>query len=284
MRRQRSLTTILVLPITLGTVFVAEGLLTFLGPRGWFNQTLLIIGIIDNPIKLIATTTGVACIAAYHRFSFAFPLTLSYITGIDPRSNRQPPRLERPRQRFLRVFLPPLVPGLAVTFCLAFVQAFAVFPSLQLSARAGGLTPRHLDTAYQAAFEQYDHSLCLGDRAHHGRRRIGCSAGCPRRTLILLPPRRRHERLTMIRDQGLTSRIWRFAIWALATLFVPQSPGGHRRRRRQFLRDTMARHLAAGRLTTKWYFSAWKEFQLSSVVLVTFETSSPSSSSPAFSA
>ncbi len=38
MRRQRLLTTILVLPITLGTVFVADGLLTFLGPRGWFNR------------------------------------------------------------------------------------------------------------------------------------------------------------------------------------------------------------------------------------------------------
>ena len=33
MRRQRLLTTILVIPITLGTVMVAEGLLTYLGPR-----------------------------------------------------------------------------------------------------------------------------------------------------------------------------------------------------------------------------------------------------------
>ena len=39
MRRQRLLTTILVLPITLGTVLVAEGLLNYLGPQGWFNRT-----------------------------------------------------------------------------------------------------------------------------------------------------------------------------------------------------------------------------------------------------
>ena len=39
--RQRLLTTILVLPITLGTVLVAEGLLNYLGPQGWFNRTLL---------------------------------------------------------------------------------------------------------------------------------------------------------------------------------------------------------------------------------------------------
>ncbi|MFP3570285.1 ABC transporter permease, partial [Paraburkholderia sp. SIMBA_030] len=59
MRRQRLLTTILVLPITLGTVFVADGLLTFLGPRGWFNQTLLLIGILDAPVKLTNNYWGV---------------------------------------------------------------------------------------------------------------------------------------------------------------------------------------------------------------------------------
>ena len=60
MRRQRLLTTILVLPITLGTVFVADGLLTFLGPRGWFNQTLLLIGILDAPVKLTNNYWGAA--------------------------------------------------------------------------------------------------------------------------------------------------------------------------------------------------------------------------------
>ena len=59
MKRQRLLTTILVLPITLGTVFVADGLLTFLGPRGWFNQSLMLIGILDAPVSS-PTTTG-AC-------------------------------------------------------------------------------------------------------------------------------------------------------------------------------------------------------------------------------
>ena len=41
MQRQRWLTTLLVLPITLGTVLVAEGLLNYLGPQGWLNRTLI---------------------------------------------------------------------------------------------------------------------------------------------------------------------------------------------------------------------------------------------------
>src|SRR3954463_11476025 len=46
MRRQRLLTTILVVPITLGTVLVAEGLLNYLGPQGWFIRTLVKLGLI----------------------------------------------------------------------------------------------------------------------------------------------------------------------------------------------------------------------------------------------
>ena len=46
MERQRLLTTILVLPLTLGTVLVAEGLLNNLGPQGWFSRILILIGLI----------------------------------------------------------------------------------------------------------------------------------------------------------------------------------------------------------------------------------------------
>jgi putative spermidine/putrescine transport system permease protein len=160
MQRQRLLTTILVLPITLGTVFVADGLLTFLGPRGWFNHTLLLLGILDNPVKLTNNYWGVFASLLITGFPFAFLLTLSYITGIDPAIEQAAATLGAgPRRRFFRVFLPLLVPGLAVTFCLAFVQAFAVFPSAVLLGAPAGPTRVISIAAYQAAFEQYDHSL-----------------------------------------------------------------------------------------------------------------------------
>ncbi|KQV80054.1 ABC transporter permease subunit [Rhizobium sp. Root1220] len=75
----------------------------------------------------------------------------------------------------------------------------------------------------------------------------------------------------MIRDQGLTSKIWRLAIWALATLFVLNLLAVIAAVVvNSFATRWLGTWLPAG-WTTKWYFSAWKEFQLSSVVLVTFE-------------
>ena len=62
-------------------------------------------------------------------------------------------------QRFRTIFLPLLVPGLAITFCLSFVQAFAVFPSAVLLGAPAGPTRVISIAAYQAAFERYDYSM-----------------------------------------------------------------------------------------------------------------------------
>ncbi|KTR05572.1 ABC transporter permease [Aureimonas ureilytica] len=160
MRRQRLLTTLLVLPITLGTVLVAEGLLNFLGPQGWFNRTLIFIGLLDTPIRLTNNYWGVFASLLITGFPFAFLLTLSYVSGIDPAIEQAAATLgANARRRFTRVFLPLLVPGLAVTFCLAFVQAFAVFPSAVLLGAPAGATRVISIAAYSAAFEEYNHSL-----------------------------------------------------------------------------------------------------------------------------
>jgi putative spermidine/putrescine transport system permease protein len=160
MRRQRLLTTILVIPITLGTVMVAEGLLTYLGPRGWLNRVLLEFGLTDSPIRLVHNYWGVMLSLVITGFPFTFLLTLSYVTGIDPALEQAGAVLgARPRERFRRILLPLLAPGLAITLALAFVQAFTVFPSAILLGAPAGPTRVISIVAYQAAFEQYDYSL-----------------------------------------------------------------------------------------------------------------------------
>jgi putative spermidine/putrescine transport system permease protein len=160
MGNQRLLTAVLVLPITLGTVLVAEGLLNYLGPQGWFNRTLLFLHIIDKPIRLVHNYWGVFASLLISGFPFTFLLTLSYVTGIDPALEQAAATLgARASQRFRTVFLPLLAPGLAITFCLSFVQAFSVFPSAVLLGDPAGSTRVISIAAYQAAFEKYDYPM-----------------------------------------------------------------------------------------------------------------------------
>ena len=160
LRHQRLLTAILVIPITLGTVLVAEGLLSYLGPRGWVNRVLLGVGLIDSPVRLLHNYWGVFLSLVITGFPFTFLLTLSYVTGIDPSLENAGAMLgARARERFNRILLPLLVPGLTITLALSFVQAFSVFPSAILLGAPAGPTRVISIAAYQAAFEQYDYSM-----------------------------------------------------------------------------------------------------------------------------
>lgn len=160
LKRQRLLTTLLVIPITLGTVLVAEGLLNYLGPQGWFNRTLMTFGLISTPIKLLHNYWGVMLSLVITGFPFTFLLTLSYLTGIDPALEQAGATLGAgPWERFKNILFPLLLPGLAITFCLSFVQAFSVFPSAVLLGAPAGPTRVISIAAYQAAFEEYDYSM-----------------------------------------------------------------------------------------------------------------------------
>lgn len=158
-RYQRWVTTILVVPMTLGTVLIAEGMLTYFGPKGWLSQFLQLLYIYDGPIKLTHNYTGVVISLIISGFPFAFLLILSYVTGIDPVLARAAATLgANPWNQFRHIYLPLLLPGLAITFCLVFVQAFSVFPSAVLVGNPSGATRVISIAAYEAAFEDYDYS------------------------------------------------------------------------------------------------------------------------------
>ena len=157
--RQRLLTTLMLVPATLGVVLVAEGMLNYLGPRGWLNRALIAAGITTQPLALIHNYWGVFISLFITGFPFTFLLTLSYLGGIDPALERAGAMLgARAGMRFRRILLPLLLPGLTITFALAFVYAFSVFPSAILVGAPDGATRVISIAAYEAAFEDFDYS------------------------------------------------------------------------------------------------------------------------------
>ena len=159
-RGKRLLVGMLVMPVTLGTVLIAKGLLTLLGARGWVNRALLELGLVHDPVRFVNNYWGVLLTLVITGFPFAFLLTLSYLGGIDPMLERAAATLGAgPRQRFWRITFPLLLPGLAITFILTFVLAFAVFPSAVLVGEPAGETRVISIVAYRAAYEQFDASM-----------------------------------------------------------------------------------------------------------------------------
>jgi putative spermidine/putrescine transport system permease protein len=156
---ERTITTILVLPISLGVIFLSEGILGFYGTNGWLNQILIGAGIIEEPLELTHNFTGVILSLFMQNFPFCFLMLLGYISGIDPSLESSARMLGAgPWTIFRRVMLPLIAPGLIIAFALVFVMSFAVFPSAVMLGQPAGLTRTISIAAYQQAFEQYDMS------------------------------------------------------------------------------------------------------------------------------
>ena len=128
--------------------------------RAGSSQFLQFFHLYEGAIRLTHNYTGVLISLVISGFPFAFLLILSYITGIDPGLARAAATLGAdPKAQFRHIYLPLLAPGLAMCFCLAFVQAFSVFPSAVLLGSPAGPTRVISIAAYEAAFEVYDYSL-----------------------------------------------------------------------------------------------------------------------------
>jgi len=156
---ERTITTILVLPVSLGIILLAVGIQGFYGTRGWFNQLLLATGLIAEPLRLTNNYVGVMLSLFMQQFPFCFLMLLGYISGIDPSLENSARTLgARPWRVFTRVMLPLIAPGLVIAFALVFVMSFAVFPSAILLGQPAGATRTIAIAAYQQAFEYYDMS------------------------------------------------------------------------------------------------------------------------------
>lgn len=159
-RYRRVITTLLILPVTLGTVLVAQGLIRYLGPQGWFNQTLIALGLVDDPLQLTNNYAGVFAALIIAGFPLALLIVLGHASGIDPDVEKAAATLGAgPVTRFWRVTFPLMLPGVSIAFMLAFVAAFAVFPSAVLVGNPSGETRVISIAAAQAAREQFDYPM-----------------------------------------------------------------------------------------------------------------------------
>jgi putative spermidine/putrescine transport system permease protein len=153
---ERFTTALLILPITLGTVMVSQGMITYFSPTGWFNKVLLTLGIIHDPLILLRNVLAVQISLFIQGFPFTFLLILGYMSAINPDLERASRMLGAGAwTTFWRVIFPLSLPGIAIAFCLNFVANFSVFPSANLVGEPTHATHVIAVEAYNQAFNNF---------------------------------------------------------------------------------------------------------------------------------
>jgi len=160
LKYEKLITFFLIIPITLGTVLVAEGMLTFYGPKGWFSQLVTAPGLLAAYPKLVHNSAGVIISLFIQGFPFAFLMLLGYTSGINPDLEKAAMMLGATRfQTFRKIMFPLMAPGIAIAFCLNFVMSFSVFPSAVMLGQPSGPTRVIAYAAYQWAYEKYNTNM-----------------------------------------------------------------------------------------------------------------------------
>jgi putative spermidine/putrescine transport system permease protein len=160
MKHEKIITFFLIVPITLGTVLIAQGMLTFMGPHGWINQFLMLLHIIKVPLQLTHNALGVEISLLLSGFPFAFLMLLGYTSGINPDLEKAAQMLGASKSKiFWKVMFPLMVPGIAIAFCLNFVMAFSVYPSAILLGAPSGPTRVISISAWEWAFEKFNYNM-----------------------------------------------------------------------------------------------------------------------------
>ena len=150
-RFERLITICLILPMTLGTVLVAQAMQAYFGPIGWFNQIVRTLLHISAPLPLLHNWLGVEIALFILGFPFVFLMIVGYMSAISPDLERASRMLGASSwQTFWRVIFPLSLPGIAVAFCLNFVSNFGVFPTAELVGDPSGATRVLSIAAYDA--------------------------------------------------------------------------------------------------------------------------------------
>jgi putative spermidine/putrescine transport system permease protein len=158
---ERIITILLILPITLGTVMVAQSMLTYFNPRGWFDRVLVLVlgwvGIHIEAPSILHTQLAVDIALFLMGFPFVFLLILGYMSAINPDLERASRMLGASNwTTFWRVNFPLALPGIAVAFSLNFVANFGVFPTAVIVGDPTGSSNVIAYQAYYQAFVNYN--------------------------------------------------------------------------------------------------------------------------------
>lgn len=144
--------TLIIFPLTLGSLIIAGGMTNFFRAGGWFNMILMNLGIIDEPLKILYTYWGTFISVVIGGTPFLFSGFLPICESIDPNLEIAAKTLgANGFKTFMKVFLPLAMPALLSIVSLNMVLNMATYPSAVLVGDPAGTT-RVLAVA---AFEEF---------------------------------------------------------------------------------------------------------------------------------
>ncbi len=146
-----SILIIAITPLFLGEVVRTYSWIIVLGSSGFLNSLLLAMGVIDTPLRLMFTQTGVVLALVHVTMPIMVLMLATGLSHVDPAYEKAATSLGAgPIRAFLTVTLPLSLPGIVASLTTAFAWTFSAFATPQLI--GGGKVSTIATLVYQLGF------------------------------------------------------------------------------------------------------------------------------------
>jgi putative spermidine/putrescine transport system permease protein len=146
-----SILIIVITPLFLGEVVRTYSWIIVLGSSGFLNSLLLALGLIDTPLHLMFTQTGVVLALVHVTLPIMVLMLATGLSHIDPAYEKAATSLGAgPIRAFLTITLPLSLPGIVASLTTAFAWTFSAFATPQLI--GGGKVSTVATLVYQLGF------------------------------------------------------------------------------------------------------------------------------------
>lgn len=145
-------------PLFLGEIVRTYSWIIVLGNRGFLNSFLMQLGLIDQPLALMFTTTGVVIALVHFTLPIVVVMLAAALAHIDRNLERAAVSLGAGRIRvFFTVTLPLSMPGIVAAASTAFAWTFSAFATPQMI--GGGQVQTISTLVYQVGFASFNFPL-----------------------------------------------------------------------------------------------------------------------------
>lgn len=151
---------LIIFPLTLGPLIIAVGMIDFFKPAGWFNQALMGLGIIHDPLRLLYNYWGAFIGLSILGISFMFSNLTGLMENIDPNLEQAARSLGASEWTvFRRVFYPLIRSGALTVFALNFIMQLAVFSTAVIVGNPASDTRVMTVVAFDDAMRNFDYNM-----------------------------------------------------------------------------------------------------------------------------
>ncbi|WP_010648032.1 ABC transporter permease [Oceanobacillus massiliensis] len=160
MRGKGIIGAMIIFPLTLGSLIIDMGIITFFRPSGWFNEMLMSIGLISEPIQLVYNYWGAFIAIFILGVAFLASNFIGMMDSIDPNLEIASRSLGASEwTTFKRVFYPLIRNNVLTVFGLNIIMQIGVYSSAVVVGNPASETRTFAVVAFEEAMRNFNYSM-----------------------------------------------------------------------------------------------------------------------------